>query len=882
MDLKYKAAQIAFSITNKQPNADISNYDPDGLINDCINTPVDALCETLDIIPNLSLICRYLLKTGEKALLALAYNIANTLYAVERASGKDTYLSYLYKGIARIGTGDTEIGVRSILAAINTNLSPIDAVYAYWALTSANIINRDMSMALKYANKWLEEANKSSDKNETTHAQIALIVLYMLVDNSQEYERHINELENQTDWKDLISFINGWKDAIDNSTLTQYTSPLPFTSPYPLLVGYGYNNLYDEFTKVCVIRRNCSSKASLSALSDIEIEEHIRNISKWELNKTYRLLMEELKSKDSDKYLNQFLKATIGKELTEITACKCSDTPHIEQNGFIWLMDIRGFSTMSEKETPKAIFGYLNHLFKIINEAFENSGGTIIEFRGDCVIIVFNAICDIHCSIEDILSRTIKCIQRINVLNSLQSQLYQPQLSIGVGINKGECGIGYIGSMNRCQLTVLGNHVNVTARIESLTKEFPGAVLIEKACLTTEAADFWKEPQSVNFSIRYVGNRQINNINKHVSLFSVDPLLQCWIDFVPMGFVAKSEQGVIYIDTGNSEDAGIIDHHTKNFKANSASELLFHNPKILLNHIDGLPSSQIEFRLHELPDLDCAACLYCAYELMSTRGLERRNFYREKELGTLVDYATKIDQGAIPNPQDITNSLYGIFYAHIHITLKNSTYMSTHKRDLLSLEAGLRVIDAAMYLLEYENKYDSDLSNIFYSKPEWFKEERDLLRKDLQAYKEDKRQGHEYEAQVKGKPNKVFGLWLDHPKSLLFKTWAENDPDAPEGKGYKFLTTDSSQGDKLRFVIRVAPDSGTSLDGLGLLLEQAETDKRAMLNKQRPTEPIRLPSDNSDPWYFGWAHGYTIIDSPRNGTVLTAKEVEEIHKKWKI
>jgi hypothetical protein len=126
----------------------------------------------------------------------------------------------------------------------------------------------------------------------------------------------------------------------------------------------------------------------------------------------------------------------------------------------------------------------------------------------------------------------------------------------------------------------------------------------------------------------------------------------------------------------------------------------------------------------------------------------------------------------------------------------------------------------------------------------------------------------------------VEGLWLDHPQSLIFKLWARTDPNAPEGRGYPFLTVDWSRPGKNRFVISVSPESGTDLRGLGELLEAAEEEKRNALGLERPTEPRRYPTSNSDPWYFGWGHSYTVIDSPRGGTVLAGEEVRAIHEGW--
>ena len=114
----------------------------------------------------------------------------------------------------------------------------------------------------------------------------------------------------------------------------------------------------------------------------------------------------------------------------------------------------------------------------------------------------------------------------------------------------------------------------------------------------------------VNYSVRQAGRHKLRHVAQPVQLFAIRPLLPYWVDFVPMGFVASPEPGVVYIDTGNSGEKGIIDHHFQGDRADSACELLLRQPELLLDHLKESPISQIEFRLHQQPDLDCAATLY--------------------------------------------------------------------------------------------------------------------------------------------------------------------------------------------------------------------------------------------------------------------------------
>ncbi|MFP4306561.1 MAG: hypothetical protein ACLFPR_10130 [Desulfococcaceae bacterium] len=217
--------------------------------------------------------------------------------------------------------------------------------------------------------------------------------------------------------------------------------------------------------------------------------------------------------------------------------------------------------------------------------------------------------------------------------------------------------------------------------------------------------------------------------------------------------------------------------------------------------------------------------------------------------------------------------------AHQHLIDKKSDYYL--------LEAGLRVVDASMFLME-RSKQEQGFAKIFQLRPDWFSEERSLIGNDRKAYLSDKRHGTTYQARInrKGRAEKVTGLWLTRPQSLFFKHWARTDPQAPGASGYQFLAVDLSfrvdetevfQG---RFVISVDPESGADLNGLGEALERMESERRRELDMPRPLEPRRIPADNSDPWYFGQGHLFTIVDAPRAGTVLTPEEVRQAHENW--
>ena len=127
----------------------------------------------------------------------------------------------------------------------------------------------------------------------------------------------------------------------------------------------------------------------------------------------------------------------------------------------------------------------------------------------------------------------------------------------------------------------------------------------------------------------------------------------------------------------------------------------------------------------------------------------------------------------------------------------------------------------------------------------------------------------------------------DSARVIHFKDWARGDFERADPEGYIFLcvySTISGADCRGRCILSVKPDQRVFLKGLGAALEVAEVEKRRALysaddrlhDSRGEILPARPGYENPDPWYDGRRHGYTIIDSPRSGSVLTADEIEAV------
>jgi adenylate cyclase len=132
--------------------------------------------------------------------------------------------------------------------------------------------------------------------------------------------------------------------------------------------------------------------------------------------------------------------------------------------------DIRGFTSMSESESPQIIVDMLNEYFELMVEVIFKYEGTLDKFVGDEIMALFGA----PVSHPDDSSRAVRtAIEMMDVLaelNKLRTARGEPEIKIGIGINSGDCVAGYLGSSKALEYTVIGDTVNTGARLCSLAK----------------------------------------------------------------------------------------------------------------------------------------------------------------------------------------------------------------------------------------------------------------------------------------------------------------------------------------------------------------------------------------------------------------------------
>ena len=142
--------------------------------------------------------------------------------------------------------------------------------------------------------------------------------------------------------------------------------------------------------------------------------------------------------------------------------------------------DIREFTSFSEGRSPKEVMDMLSVYFNIVNAAVHEAGGMVNKFGGDSTMAIFGAPINLEPSesAERALSAALSIRIRITESNARRVQAGLELINVGIGINTGEVITGNIGAENRFEYTVVGNTVNVAARIQSLSSQFTDSNVI--------------------------------------------------------------------------------------------------------------------------------------------------------------------------------------------------------------------------------------------------------------------------------------------------------------------------------------------------------------------------------------------------------------------
>ena len=147
----------------------------------------------------------------------------------------------------------------------------------------------------------------------------------------------------------------------------------------------------------------------------------------------------------------------------------------------ILFADIRGFTRMAESMDPQQLRDYLNRFLTAMTEVIHAYNGTVDKYIGDAVMAFWGAPVDDPRHADHAVAAAIAMQQEVDRLNVEFAALGWPSLTVGIGINTGVVRVGDMGSRLRRAYTVIGDPVNLAARLEGLAKKFELPIVIGDA-----------------------------------------------------------------------------------------------------------------------------------------------------------------------------------------------------------------------------------------------------------------------------------------------------------------------------------------------------------------------------------------------------------------
>ncbi len=158
----------------------------------------------------------------------------------------------------------------------------------------------------------------------------------------------------------------------------------------------------------------------------------------------------------------------------------------------VMFCDMRGFTQLSETMEPAQLQALLNTVFSRLTEVIRAHRGTIDKYMGDCVMAFWGAPVDMPDHAAQAVGAALDMTAAIEALNREHARQGLPAIGIGIGLNTGAMCVGDMGSDVRRSYTVIGDAVNLGARLEGLCPVYGVEVIASDATRAQAPGVVWQ------------------------------------------------------------------------------------------------------------------------------------------------------------------------------------------------------------------------------------------------------------------------------------------------------------------------------------------------------------------------------------------------------
>lgn len=211
----------------------------------------------------------------------------------------------------------------------------------------------------------------------------------------------------------------------------------------------------------------------------IQTEDVVQTMEIEKLARSFNLMAEQLKTSFNalEARKNAFARFFPSDFLNflnknDVTELELGD--RVSKEMAIVFSDIRSFTNLSESMTPEENFNFVNSYLQCVCPEIRARNGLVVKFIGDAVMAVFPN------SVDDAVQAGIAQYQQLRLFNQVQQKQGLLPVEIGMGIDIGYMMVGLVGELNRVQIDVISDRINLTARLEGLTKFYGAAMVISE------------------------------------------------------------------------------------------------------------------------------------------------------------------------------------------------------------------------------------------------------------------------------------------------------------------------------------------------------------------------------------------------------------------
>jgi hemerythrin len=180
----------------------------------------------------------------------------------------------------------------------------------------------------------------------------------------------------------------------------------------------------------------------------------------------------------------------------------------VERKMTVLFSDIRDFTSLSEAMSPQENFNFLNSYLVQMEPVIAAHGGIIDKYIGDAIMALFPD------SPDDAVRGALAMLAKLEEYNAGRERAGYRPIRIGIGINTGIVILGTVGGLGRMDGTVIGDAVNLAARLERLTKDYQVPLLISEYTL-------YSMENAVPYSIRFLDRTHVRGKQDNQSVYEV-------------------------------------------------------------------------------------------------------------------------------------------------------------------------------------------------------------------------------------------------------------------------------------------------------------------------------------------------------------------------